>query len=1103
MVRMASATSKTLAFAPDLSGEYEVTPIDVDMKQLGADAWGSFFKNLYQQHVNIAGLHDKMYVCFILAGHDARGVDTVRQLTSCVNRIKNANFIADVMVLAPELARLTEEKWRETIDGDLEKANQLTMDVLRALSKLRRSSNVLGKVMMIQDTNTDRRALRMDEETLAELLAWKAVAMAESMPRAQAIDLQEEDRIASFGLSCVSFDRYYYLHFLLHHAYLSVMEREGVQNTHVEVNKVANVAQRCMAGREQVLTEFWNTHVAPRLNAGEKRDVVIPAIRENMERFIAELEEKLTSFLPDEQLSLPEKRAVMAQILLSDDDILAGSLFDTKQLTFLDMLKEPLAFFVDYNNLATTFYTDEAGHILRDTDTNEAQVNYSALCRPRREDGLIHLPVDDIKALRIKIREASEYIRRMDEEIEGVQRQQNAAIVAQQVVVGGGFQFDSTRFKAVQNMAEEPLKDNYLVENVTTESNVDLSADFPVVKNQAEIGACAAFAVTAVMEYILKKNKSLSSNLSERFVYYNVREQYGRLGEQGAAVSEVINSMGKRGVCAESLCPYSKEHVDDRPSEEAYTEALRHRIVEAKNMPLSMDIQHNLELLKTAIAEGYPVIASFKVFNEMELGLPFVPMPTQDPEEGENHAMVICGFDDETGFFKVRNSWGTAFGEKGYCYMPYAYVGQKKFVNAAYVITQIASSDHVKGVATKHRISFDSTDTAIKMAILSSLRDLNKVQQEQWLETYRGMYADLVHLNGNLKNKAKRDEIVDAAKAVLEDRRNEQNGTLVDSEMRMGKSIEDFRTPTRWTAIVMSGAAVVFALVAYILTWVTRSWGIAHTFVSILAGLDVLALFGYLAQRRHDLAALKNRWRVLLDEQGSLVGMTEKEMKMLDMRAFVAGMLIDNLTGLHDNLSRLNVSMKSYVNNLSVWYEEEKRCVKVMSPEKRPPFIALLNNEVLFAFFKERELDLIAEIRLWELMKRGDYDIGEESVARFKGQLKNTILEKLDRELGDFSVYDFMMCQQSYSFLRYDKQQFNQMLSSCLHSYSRVLMPQANDDGNAGILILLNHPTDQTANLCRMFRPYCHTNPQCATMALNDALLAVQTQEVAIDNISL
>ena len=116
VVRMASATSKTLAFAPDLSGEYEVTPIDVDMKQLGADAWGSFFKNLYQQHVNIAGLHDKMYVCFILAGHDARGVDTVRQLTSCVNRIKNANFIADVMVLAPELARLTEEKWRETID---------------------------------------------------------------------------------------------------------------------------------------------------------------------------------------------------------------------------------------------------------------------------------------------------------------------------------------------------------------------------------------------------------------------------------------------------------------------------------------------------------------------------------------------------------------------------------------------------------------------------------------------------------------------------------------------------------------------------------------------------------------------------------------------------------------------------------------------------------------------------------------------------------------------------------------------------------------------------------------------------------------------------
>jgi len=50
-----------------------------------------------------------------------------------------------------------------------------------------------------------------------------------------------------------------------------------------------------------------------------------------------------------------------------------------------------------------------------------------------------------------------------------------------------------------------------------------------------------------------------------------------------------------------------------------------------------------------------------------------------DPVQG-GHAVVTVGYDDNRkigkykGALKIRNSWGTAWGEEGYGWLPYAYV---------------------------------------------------------------------------------------------------------------------------------------------------------------------------------------------------------------------------------------------------------------------------------------------------------------------------------------------------------------------------------------------------------------------------------------------
>lgn len=41
--------------------------------------------------------------------------------------------------------------------------------------------------------------------------------------------------------------------------------------------------------------------------------------------------------------------------------------------------------------------------------------------------------------------------------------------------------------------------------------------------------------------------------------------------------------------------------------------------------------------------------------------------------------MLIVGYSDAEARFIVRNSWGTDWGDRGYCYIPYDYCANPKF----------------------------------------------------------------------------------------------------------------------------------------------------------------------------------------------------------------------------------------------------------------------------------------------------------------------------------------------------------------------------------------------------------------------------------------
>ena len=52
-----------------------------------------------------------------------------------------------------------------------------------------------------------------------------------------------------------------------------------------------------------------------------------------------------------------------------------------------------------------------------------------------------------------------------------------------------------------------------------------------------------------------------------------------------------------------------------------------------------------------------------------------VPMPNTKTETLDGgHCTCIVGYDNTKQWFICANSWGTSWGDKGYFYMPYAYI---------------------------------------------------------------------------------------------------------------------------------------------------------------------------------------------------------------------------------------------------------------------------------------------------------------------------------------------------------------------------------------------------------------------------------------------
>jgi C1A family cysteine protease len=200
--------------------------------------------------------------------------------------------------------------------------------------------------------------------------------------------------------------------------------------------------------------------------------------------------------------------------------------------------------------------------------------------------------------------------------------------------------------------------------------DVDLS-QYCVAMNQYSLESCTGNATCEGLEILENIATGRSTLLSRLFTYAMARTIEGTLNQDaGSHVRTCFETLSLMGVCEEALWPYDLTQVCVSPSMLAQQQAVGHK-VDGYYRITSMGDQR-LTDIQTALYNKLPVVIGTDVGADFEnANATTGPLGPPATSLG-GHALVIVGF--VGGNYVIKNSWGTGWGNNGFCVFTPDYV---------------------------------------------------------------------------------------------------------------------------------------------------------------------------------------------------------------------------------------------------------------------------------------------------------------------------------------------------------------------------------------------------------------------------------------------
>ncbi len=219
--------------------------------------------------------------------------------------------------------------------------------------------------------------------------------------------------------------------------------------------------------------------------------------------------------------------------------------------------------------------------------------------------------------------------------------------------------------------------------HIKAKQGIDLrsSGFMPDVYNQGELGSCTANAIAGAFEFDQRKQQLDDFMPSRLFIYYNERAIEGSVDtDAGASIRDGVKVVNRLGVCPETDCPYDINYFTEKPTDQAYMDASKHKSVNYRSLRINVD-----DLMKS-LSHGFPVVFGFSVYESFEgeavARTGIMPLPKSGEKILGGHAVMAVGYDSKRQFILVRNSWSEGWGQKGYFWMPYKFFTPRNCADA-------------------------------------------------------------------------------------------------------------------------------------------------------------------------------------------------------------------------------------------------------------------------------------------------------------------------------------------------------------------------------------------------------------------------------------
>ncbi|MBN2531909.1 MAG: hypothetical protein JXB88_03400 [Spirochaetales bacterium] len=205
------------------------------------------------------------------------------------------------------------------------------------------------------------------------------------------------------------------------------------------------------------------------------------------------------------------------------------------------------------------------------------------------------------------------------------------------------------------------------VQGESLPSKIDLSGYLPTPGYQGKQSSCTgwstAYAYKSFHEQV-ERNWSLNNDshlFSPAYIYNQIN---GGI-DQGAYIPDALELMKTKGCATLASMPYREDNYTKQPQSVAHNEAKNFR---AKSY-MSVDFR-NRYTMKSILAGKNCIVVGLEVYENFDTYSGGIYKSIRGRDMG-GHAILVVGYDDSKKAYKLINSWGTSWGEKGYIWIDY------------------------------------------------------------------------------------------------------------------------------------------------------------------------------------------------------------------------------------------------------------------------------------------------------------------------------------------------------------------------------------------------------------------------------------------------